>query len=952
MINRPSVHNATQRWFSKWILAVTALVLCGFTGVFAPDASTNTTSAVTPPAAKAAQDTKTNLDLARQALEQAQATEKASPSKKNGLATDAAQAVYSQALEARVTELVTRLAQLKIVIAQSEYSKSAPPVSASVLAEFNAIRAELDSLKPYYNFNTRASQPVPTSMVTETEPNGTSATATPLTITPTDPAAIVTLTISPAADQDFFSFSATAGSRVWAYVDTGSPPAQVGTSRDSQLRLFDTDGTTEIEFDDDDASGNGGDGVEESGLASCIAGRTILATGTYFLRVNAFSAAAIINPCTLYVVVTSTSIPEVESNNTSATATPLITAGEVVDVSTASIGVAADIDYYSIVCEAGDILSINADCDPENNGGTDLVVELRDPSDVLLFSADSSISSARAAEGFSYLIPTAGTYFVRVTHFSASSTGTYDLMVARASASGGGGGGECMPTTETYSYTGPVVAIPDNNAGGTTVTLNVSGFTGMIGDLNFRFDGTSCTPNIGDTNAGLDHSWVGDLIVQLTSPGGTTVTLIDRMGVPVTSSVGNSGNNFCQTVLDSDGGAPAIEDATSAENPFTGTYSPNNSLNAFDGEDPNGTWTLFVSDNAISDTGNIRAFSLDIMNDCEPMEMGCTNPNVTLLVADTTNSRIQVFDGTDWLAPLMTTGTSVGRVKNPKGVTQTSDGVNIYVADTGNNRIQKSTDSGATWALLPNTTVAPVGFKLPAGVAVQPDDPNIVYVADTGNNRVLASSDGGATWTLLAGTGSGPNQVRGPEGMVVDCEGHLWIADTLNNRIVAYEPAVNIVAAPVTPGSGIVVAGMGSALNQVRAPKAVTVDVLTGDLFVADTGNNRVTRYTNGPVCTAVALGDASLVAGTGSALGQVRGPAGVTVSGDAMVMDGRPTKVAASGVIHLVIGDTMNNRIQMHELSGPALVGGFTLVTGTLPGQTATIGSAVGQFRTPTGVR
>ena len=306
---------------------------------------------------------------------------------------------------------------------------------------------------------------------------------------------------------------------------------------------------------------------------------------------------------------------------------------------------------------------------------------------------------------------------------------------------------------------------------------------------------------------------------------------------------------------------------------------------------------------------------------------------------------------------LMPAGTTAGKVKNPKGVTQTSDGVNIYVADTGNNRIQKSTDSGATWAVMPNTTAAPLGFKSPAAVAVETDDPNVVYVADTGNNRVLASSDGGATWTILAGTGSNPNQVRGPEGLVVDCDGNLWIADTLNNRIVAYAALVNPprgTRVAVTPGTGVVVAGLGSALNQVRAPKAVTVDVLTGDLYVADTGNNRVTHYTNGPVLTPVALVDASLVASSGSALGQVRSPAGITVSGGMapeMVRNGL-TKVANTGVVSLVIGDTLNNRIQYAEISGTAQVGAFALLKGTPAGQTATIGSAVGQFRAPTGVR
>jgi subtilisin-like proprotein convertase family protein len=159
------------------------------------------------------------------------------------------------------------------------------------------------------------------------------------------------------------------------------------------------------------------------------------------------------------------------------------------------------------------------------------------------------------------------------------------------------------------SYSGPAVAIPDGNAAGVNIPIAVSGITGNVGDINFRVDGSSCNSTIGGITNGINHTWVGDVIIKLTSPGGTTVTLVDRIGVPA-STFGNSGNNFCQAVLDDQGGFPAIENF--AGQPVSGNFSPNNPLSAFNGQNPNGTWTLNVSDVATGDTGSVRAFSLVI----------------------------------------------------------------------------------------------------------------------------------------------------------------------------------------------------------------------------------------------------------------------------------------------------------------------------------------------------
>lgn len=120
----------------------------------------------------------------------------------------------------------------------------------------------------------------------------------------------------------------------------------------------------------------------------------------------------------------------------------------------------------------------------------------------------------------------------------------------------------------------------------------------------FSIDGAACSTAIGSTTVGVDHTWVGDLVFRLTSPVGTPVTIINQAGGPL-----NSGNNFCQTVLQ-DGAASSIQNVTVAGAPYTGTFSPANPLAGFTGDNADGTWTLNVSDRAFLDIGSVRAFSL------------------------------------------------------------------------------------------------------------------------------------------------------------------------------------------------------------------------------------------------------------------------------------------------------------------------------------------------------
>jgi HYR domain-containing protein/pre-peptidase len=468
----------------------------------------------TPSVVQAQAKGRQTLDAARLALDQANQEEKLNPTKETALAADAALERYNAAL--------------------------------------GALQGPL------------APAPVFTP---ETEPNGTSATANVINLSgASGPCATVSAAISPGGDLDFFTFTgAPAGSRIWIETDTGGTQNAGATSRDTVIDLLAADGATVIENDDDDGTGNGGDGTVETGLASMIGGRTLTAGGTYFIRVRAFSATAIINPYRLFVTLTNVApTPEVEANNTAATANPLVTAGTPTALASGSVSPAADSDYYSVVATAGNVVYFNVDADPERDGtGTDLVVEFRDPADVLLLSVDSSITGSLAnpaAEGANFTIIASGTYFVRVRHFSATGTGTYHIMASACSSDPVGGGGGCTSITCPANVT----QTNDLNQCGAVVNYAAPTPNGTCGTI-------TCVPPSGSFFP------VGTTTITCTSSAGPTcqftVTVTDdqppSITCPANVTVSNDPNQ-CGAVVNYP--APTITD--NCPGTFTATCVP------------------------------------------------------------------------------------------------------------------------------------------------------------------------------------------------------------------------------------------------------------------------------------------------------------------------------------------------------------------------------------------
>ncbi|MEV8565184.1 cellulase family glycosylhydrolase [Streptomyces sp. NPDC051322] len=185
----------------------------------------------------------------------------------------------------------------------------------------------------------------------------------------------------------------------------------------------------------------------------------------------------------------------------------------------------------------------------------------------------------------------------------------------------------------------------------------------------------------------------------------------------------------------------------------------------------------------------------------------------------------------------------------------------------------------------------------PAGVAV--DRSGNLFIADTDNNRIREVAHSNGAITTVAGTGkSGYNgdhrgtatQLRQPHGLEVGAEGEVYIADTFNNRVRELGPdgKVTTVAGTGTPDySGDGGPADKAALN---TPYTLTLDA-KGDIFVADTQNNRVREVTaaDGKIATVAGNGWPRYTGdGEKATMAQLQFPDGIAVepNGDLLISD------------------------------------------------------------------
>jgi uncharacterized protein (TIGR03437 family) len=303
-------------------------------------------------------------------------------------------------------------------------------------------------------------------------------------------------------------------------------------------------------------------------------------------------------------------------------------------------------------------------------------------------------------------------------------------------------------------------------------------------------------------------------------------------------------------------------------------------------------------------------------------------------IADSVNRRIRKLASGGTIATVAGNGNysysgdsgqaTSAQLNTPQAVAVDSSG-NLYIADTVNNVVRKVTAAGVISTIAGNGTAGSGGdggaatsaqLHSPQGIAV--DASGGIYISDTQNARVRKISNG--TINTVAGSGTAgyggdggaatSAQLNTPAGLAVDGAGNLYIADFSNNRV----RKVTFPGGTITTLAGNGLAGYtgdgGAASNaQLTTPVGVATDS-SGNVYIADTGNNAVRVVNSGGIVSTVAgNGLAGYSGDLGPAVSATVGnPTGVAVdaSGSLYISDGsvRIRKVYSSGFINTIAGD------------------------------------------------
>ena len=266
----------------------------------------------------------------------------------------------------------------------------------------------------------------------------------------------------------------------------------------------------------------------------------------------------------------------------------------------------------------------------------------------------------------------------------------------------------------------------------------------------------------------------------------------------------------------------------------------------------------------------------------------------------------------------------------------------MYVAEYYNHRIRKVTAAGVV------TTLAGSGsrgfsdgagsaamFRGPVDVAV--DASGNVYVADYENHKIRKITAAGMVTTLagsVAGFADGTGTAAkfySPSGVAVDASGNVYVADQGSHKIRKITP-LGVVTTLAGSTAGFT-DGTGTAAK-FNEPSGVAIDA-SGNVYVADSYNNRIRKITSTGVVTTLAGGSASngTADGTGSAA-RFGYPNGVAID--------------ANGIMY--VSDYMNDRIRKISIYGysisPALPAGLSFdgTTGTISG-TPTVASPASTY-------
>ncbi len=322
------------------------------------------------------------------------------------------------------------------------------------------------------------------------------------------------------------------------------------------------------------------------------------------------------------------------------------------------------------------------------------------------------------------------------------------------------------------------------------------------------------------------------------------------------------------------------------------------------------------------------------------------DPAGRVFVADDLNHRVVRFgpkSSYPYKARWGHYGTEPGGLAYPRAIAVDPAG-SVYVTNTGNDRIDVFDRSGGLLRSFGASGRANGQFNTPLGVGA--DGSGIRAVADSVNGRVQLLNPDGSIATVWGSVAPGPTILRNPVAVAFDAAGNGYVLDKRRARVLVFSRTTGLLVRTI--------ASQGSGPGKLLDPSALAITP-GGTIFVADTGNERVARFTTagdylgswadvGPAAGIAVTPDAARVYVNDKRYIRVFDSTGTPITefgglGNKLGKLAAPAQIALDGAGNLWVADRGNNRVQQFGPNGERL-----LTFGTR-------GVGPGQFINPTGV-